>query len=461
MKNLKIKDVIVFDSTSIKETMRNIDLSGTRVAYIVDKNNKLIGAVSDSEIRKSIVEGKDIKTQIRDIINPNPVILFEKDLSSSYLVRKIIAKLLSRMPGSEYVLVVDKSNYPKNLVFIHELLGKKISKKGKTLEKGKRVLVVGGAGYLGSVLVRKLLSRGFKVRVLDILMFGGDSIIELKENSNFELIEGDMRNISTLARAILDVNAVVSLAAIVGDPACKNRPEAAIETNYLANKVLADACKYHQVNKYLYASTCSVYGAMEGIKELDEDSPLNPISLYARSKIQSEEGILSLEDENFSPIILRMATLYGYSPRMRFDLVVNTMTKTAIVDKKIAVHGGGLQWRPLLNVDDAAEAYVKCLESPLKKVKGEIFNVGSSKQNYQIIEIAKIVNKYIPNSKLVIEDDVSDSRNYFVSFRRLENKLGFRVFNNLEKSILRIKKAIEGKEIINVNDSKYYNVEFS
>ena len=198
---------------------------------------------------------------------------------------------------------------------------------------------------------------------------------------------------------------------------------------------------------------------MEGDEKLTEESSLNPVSLYARSKVQAEEGILSLEDENFSPTILRMSTLYGYSPRMRFDLVVNTMTKNAVIDKKIFVHGGGKQWRPLLNVEDAAEAYMRVLQEPLKNVKGQTFNVGSEEQNYQILDIAKAVKESVPNAKLIVEGEEKDLRNYFVSFSKIEKTLEFKAVKQLKDSIFRIKKAIEDNRFSNINDPKYYNVE--
>lgn len=460
MRNKCSKNLIAFQNSSIKDVMRFIDHSGLRAAYIINEKGKLVGVVSDSEIRRAILEGKDINEPVKGILNPNPIVLRQKDLSNSYLVKQTIKKLLNRMPDSRYILVLDKENRPKNLQSYADLLGDKIIKKDYK-NSGRNILVVGGAGYLGSILTRKLLAQGFKVKVLDLLMFGIKPIKELLSEDNFKLIEGDMRNISTLTQVLTDVDAVINLAAIVGDPACKIKPEATIETNYLANKVLAEACKYHQINRFIYASSCSIYGAMEGNKELDEDSPLYPVSLYARSKIQAEEGILNLVDENFSPIILRMGTLYGYSPRMRFDLVVNTMTKTAVVNRKISVQGGGKQWRPLLHVEGAAETYIRCLAAPINKIKGEIFNVGSSRQNYQILRIAKIVNECIPEAKVVVEGETSDQRNYFVSFLKIQKTLKFRASNVIKKAVSRIKEAIERKEIKDVEDPKYYNQEYN
>ena len=453
----EFKSALASQNDSIKKVMRLIDNSGLRVAYIVDEKKKLIGAVSDSEIRKAILKGKDIKSSVKDILNPNPIVLKEKDLLNDAIAKRKIKQLLEKMPDSRCILLLDDKDRPLRMV--PTTTGHKSKSIKPTGNNGKRVLIVGGAGYLGSILSRKLLSKGFKVRVLDILMYGRGPVEGILKQDGFELIEGDMRNISTLVKAIDGVDQVVNLAAIVGDPACTLKPEDAIETNFLANRALAEACKYNQVNRYVYASTCSVYGTMEGDKKLTEKSPLNPVSLYARSKIHAEEGILSLEDENFSPTILRMSTLYGYSHRMRFDLVVNTMTKNAVIDKKIFVHGGGKQWRPLLNVEDAAESYVKVLQSPFQKVKGQTYNVGSEEQNYRIIEIAQAVKECVPEAELIVEGEANDPRNYFVSFNKIEKTLKFKAVKQLKESIVRIKKGIEDNEFSNINDSKYYNVE--
>ncbi|MFA5097237.1 MAG: NAD-dependent epimerase/dehydratase family protein [Candidatus Margulisiibacteriota bacterium] len=459
MADKPVKNVTASLEASIKDVMRVIDHSGLRVAYIIDEGGKLAGAVSDSEIRKAVLKGHDIKKPVRDIINTDPVVLTHDEAKSEYSSMKKIRKLIKRMPDSRFILALDNNGKPSKLLPAAAPLAK--DSKVRDANNGKHVLVVGGAGYLGSVLVRQLLKRGFKVRVLDILMYGEAPLKELEKDKNFELVAGDMRNISTLVMCLDGIDSVVNLAAIVGDPACKDKPEAAIETNFLANKALAEACKYNQINRFIYASTCSVYGSMEGDKLLTEESPLNPVSLYARSKIQSEEGILAMEDENFAPVILRMSTLYGYSPRMRFDLVVNTMTKTAVAEKKIFVHGGGTQWRPLLHVADAAAAYVKCLDAPLKKIKGQIFNVGSEKLNIQIRDIAKAVKTQVPQADVIMEGDTTDPRNYFVSFSKLNKKLRFSIAQKLDTSIERMKDALTSGEIKNANDPKYYNVEYN
>jgi len=328
--------------------------------------------------------------------------------------------------------------------------GKKVS----SITGVKNVLVVGGAGYLGSVLVRRLLQEGYYVRVLDNLMFGGESLCTFKGYDRFELIEGDVRNISSVMAALENIDAVVHLAAIVGDPACRSLPSNTVETNYLATKMLAEACKYHQVNRFIYASTCSVYGL--GNEVLTEESPTCPVSLYARTKIRSEEGILSMKDSSFSPCAMRMSTLHGLSPRMRFDLVVNTFSMHAVVHKEITIHGGE-QWRPLLHVEDAADAYVKCLRAPLSLIKGQIFNVGCSKQNYQIAELGQVISEVVPGTRIVKRAMNGDIRDYRVSFNKIQDLLGFKANHGVNESVKEIVAALNRGEISDVHGAKYYN----
>lgn len=455
-----IKNFLVRKDCSIKKVMQIIDKTSCCVAFVIDDDGKLVGAISDGDIRRAILRGEDINIAVKSVMNENPLFLTQEDLKDQNIVRTTVEKLQERIK-SEFVMpvvipVVDSSLRPVKLAYCSELLRVR-SADYEQLGPVKKVLVVGGAGFLGSVLSNKLLDKGYEVRALDVLLYGEESIQKHLEKEKFELIRGDMRDISRLAEALVGVDAVINLAAIVGDPACGVNPSSTITTNYLANKTLAEACKYHQINRFLFASSCSVYGEKDDIA--DETSPMNPVSLYARSKIHSEEGILGLEDENFSPTILRMATLYGYSPRMRFDLVVNTMTKDAINKKEIIVHGGGTQWRPLLEVGDAADIFIKCLEAPLAVVKGQIFNAGSEKQNYQIKDIAEKVYKIIPEADLKVEPNMADNRNYSVSFAKIREKLNFTPQKDIGQSILEIREAITSKLIEDVHHKKYYNVE--
>jgi nucleoside-diphosphate-sugar epimerase len=322
------------------------------------------------------------------------------------------------------------------------------------LEPAKRVLVVGGAGYLGSVLTQKLLRQGFRVRVLDSFLYGRRSLESFVGDENLEIIEGDLRNIHTCVSSLAETDAVVLLAAIVGDPASKARPTETIETNVLAAQALASASKLHHINRFLYASTCSVYGI--GAHLLDEAAPLNPVSLYARTKIESEKIILGMGDEYFSPTVLRMGTLYGFSPRMRFDLVVNTMSMKSFVDGTIRVFGGR-QWRPLLGVEDAAEVYVRCLEANLQVVGNQIFNVGSDEQNYQIDEVAEMIGDSLGGIPISRDQSNLDARDYRVSFSKLNSALGFTPRQTIGDTARAIYEKLSSGVIRNPAQRIYYN----
>ena len=457
MRKRDINDLLVQQDMSIKKVMQVIDRTVLNTAFVIDEDGKLVGSVSDGDIRRAILSGCDVSICVKEVMHTSPVFLKKQDVTNGCAVNNAIKRLQDELKGCPPIPIVDSRFHPVELLTLAELPRRK-APAVRRHRRIKRVLVVGGAGFLGSVLVKKLLDEGYRVRVLDNLMYGWQPIRHFLQNKKFQSVKGDMRDISVLVQALKKVDVVINLAAIVGDPACKASPSATIETNYLANKILAEACKYNQINRFIFASTCSVYGCSENAA--DETSKLNPLSLYTRSKIHSEEGILSLEDGNFSPTIFRMATLYGYSPRMRFDLVVNTMVKDAFYNGKIMVHGGGTQWRPLLAVNDGADAYVKCLEAPLEDVKGEIFNLGSEKQNYRILDIAQKVQKLLPGTEILFDAELYDARDYFVSFEKIRKRLGFCSEIDIDSAILEIKHAMESNLFSDADHSKYYNARY-
>lgn len=319
----------------------------------------------------------------------------------------------------------------------------------------RNVTVIGGAGYIGSVLVRRLLDRGYNVTVLDALLYGDESVRDLYGCQGFDLIRGDIRNIEVVVRALQYADAVVHLGALVGDPACALDEKLTLEINLAATRMIAEAARGFGVQRFIFASTCSVYGASDQL--LDERSTLNPISLYARTKMGSERVLLSLNDERFAPVILRFGTIYGLSPRPRFDLVINLLAAKATCEKRITIFGGN-QWRPFIHVDDAAEAILKCLEAPLHAVKGQIFNVGSDEQNYQIAQLGNLIKKLIPDVEVVYQSEDVDRRNYRVSFAKIRKHLGFVPRRTIVEGILEIKAAIEDGRIIDYRDARYSNV---
>jgi nucleoside-diphosphate-sugar epimerase len=323
----------------------------------------------------------------------------------------------------------------------------------------EKVLLIGGGGYLGTILCSRLREEGYEVRILDSFIYGKNPVKIFTGDGGVEIIEGDICNIETVNNSMNGIGSVIHLAAVVGDPASVSRPEQTVETNHLASLTLASACKMKGINRFIYASTCSVYGL--GKEILDENAPLNPVSLYAKTKISSEQGILEMMDKNFAPIIMRMSTLYGYSPRMRFDLVVNTMTMTAFIEKKINVFGGE-QWRPLIHVKDAAEAYIKVLERDVNEMRGKVYNVGSEEQNYKIKDVANIIVRAIRESiernvDMNIEQTNTDARDYRVSFKRIRDELGFKVKHTIADASKEIYGKLESGEIKNPKQKIYYN----
>ena len=318
----------------------------------------------------------------------------------------------------------------------------------------RRVLVIGGAGYIGSMLCRQLLRQGYSVRVLDTLLYGRESIADLANEPRFELITGDSRDIGAVFSAMLEADAVVHLGELVGDPACAVDEDLTLEINLAATRMLAEAARGYGVKRFIYASSCSVYGASDGL--LDERSALNPVSLYARAKIGSEKALLDLSGDDFHPVILRLSTVFGLSYRPRFDLVVNVLTAKAAREGEITVFNGD-QWRPFVHVADVCRAMVRCLQAPLESVQGQIFNVGADDQNYTILQVGELVNSIVPESRLVSNGDDGDRRNYRVSFSKINRRLGFTCQFSLEVGIREVVEALRNGRIMDYRAARYSN----
>ncbi len=319
------------------------------------------------------------------------------------------------------------------------------------------VLVTGAAGYIGSILVRRLLDLGYRVRVLDRLMYGDDAIRDILSHPRLEMVVADFRDRKVVARAVQGVSAVVHLGAIVGDPACAIDEDFTIGTNFEATRIIANAAKQAGVQRMVFGSTCSVYGASEEI--LDETSALNPVSLYANTKIAAEGALLDMQDATFAPVIMRFATAYGHSYRPRYDLAVNVMTAKAVKEGQITIHGGE-QWRPFVHVDDIARALILALEAPIEKVAGETFNVGSDEQNYQLKEVGEVIQCLIPHAEVLTNDLVTDKRNYYVHFTKIRETLGFTPIHTLKASVFEMKMALDTGEVLDYRDRRYNNHQF-
>jgi nucleoside-diphosphate-sugar epimerase len=323
--------------------------------------------------------------------------------------------------------------------------------------KIQHVLVIGGAGYIGSALLPRLLAEGYRVRLLDLLLYGTEPIAEWLDHPRLEILQADFRQIDRVVEAMRDVDTVIHLGGIVGDPACALDEELTTEINVMATRMIAEVAKGSGVSHFVFASTCSVYGASDSI--LDEKSELNPVSLYARSKIASEKVLLQMADDRFAPVILRFGTIYGLSGRTRFDLVVNLLTAKALVDGEITVFGGD-QWRPFVHVDDAARVLQMVLEVPLEMARNQVFNVGSNEQNYTIREVGEIVQSLVPSAKLVFKGEDTDRRNYWVNFNKIRRTLNFTPKWTVEQGIQQVIQAINSGKVSDYRDAKYSNVKF-
>jgi nucleoside-diphosphate-sugar epimerase len=335
-----------------------------------------------------------------------------------------------------------------------------IEEHGRQLSVAKEydsVLLIGGAGYIGSALIPKLLDRGYQVRLLDCFLYGEEPIQPVMQHPNLEIHRGDFRNVDTVVAAMRNMKSVIHLGGLVGDPACALDEELTMQINLIATRMIAQVAKGNGISRFVFASSCSVYGASDQI--LNERSALNPVSLYARSKIASENVLLAMREGGFEPVILRFGTIYGLSGRTRFDLVVNLLTAKALVEKVITVFGKD-QWRPFLHVHDAGRAVLAALDAGSENVAPLIFNVGCDKQNYTLGQVGEMIQSMVPNSKLVCTEENVDRRNYRVEFQRIRESLGFEPVWTLEAGIQQVLDAIGSGKVHNYHDPKYSNVKF-
>jgi nucleoside-diphosphate-sugar epimerase len=283
-----------------------------------------------------------------------------------------------------------------------------------------KVLVTGGAGYIGSILSRILLEKGYDVTCLDRLFFGTDPIKDITDK--IRLVKDDIRWFKP--ETLKGIDAVFDLASLSNDPSGELEPQKTLEINYMGRIRVAKLSKKYRVSRYVLASTCSVYGFQEEI--LTEESSLNPLTTYAKANMLAEKEIQPLADKSFTVTALRQATVYGYSPRMRFDLAINGMTLGFFKNGKIPIMRDGEQWRPFIHVKDTSNAFIKVLEADPELVNGQVFNAGSNEQNIQIFNLAKLIAESI-NLPFNYEWYGSpDKRSYRVSFNKIKETLNFK-----------------------------------
>jgi nucleoside-diphosphate-sugar epimerase len=454
---LDASDMIVDVSASLRDVMQKIDQAGEGIAFGVDEK-EFAGVITDGDVRRGILNGIGLDEPISEVLNEDPIVFYESWSTDRRKEELQTADIQTKVREHNTIIVPVLATDDSVAGFVY------VSSDGEIITSAvpedsnvNTVLVIGGAGYIGSALSRKLLHNEFKVRVLDNAMYGTQGIDELRNNGRFTFIKGDMRSIETVMDAIRGVDAVVHLGALVGDPASGINSQKTLEMNYHATHTIASICKYHQINRFIFASTCSVYGQSHSPETLlTEEDSLNPVSLYAKTKIESEQAVLDLADENFSPTIFRMATIYGLSERMRFDLVVNILSAKAHFEDVIPIFGGE-QYRPNVHVRDAAQAYVDCLQAPIEDVGGEVFNVGSNEQNYQIEDVGRQIAEVFPDAEIDWHRDKEDDRSYQVDFSKIQETLDYEVEETIVSGAREIKEALEAGEFQDYTDDQYNN----
>jgi nucleoside-diphosphate-sugar epimerase len=322
------------------------------------------------------------------------------------------------------------------------------------------VLVVGGAGYVGSVLVAELLRRGHTVRVLDAMWFDEDGLAETRDK--IELFRCDMRAVPPSALA--GVEAVINVGGLSNDPTAEYHPQANSAINTQASVDLARRCAEHGVPRYVLASSCSIYD--RGLTAFDheslqnEESRVSPTAAYSVSKLEAERGVMALASESFWPTAIRKGTVYGFSPRMRYDLVVNTFVRDALSKGVITIHAGGLMWRPLVDVRDAAMAYAACLEAPADRIRGEIFNLAFD--NYQIADLALRVRQALGEAEVSCDIRADHTprliRSYRVESKKIEEVLGVQPSVSVEESVRDMVRRIRAGAASDFDNPRYYNI---
>lgn len=319
----------------------------------------------------------------------------------------------------------------------------------------EHVLVTGGGGYVGAVLVPKLLKAGYRVRVYDLFLFGEDVLDSVKGYPNLRLIKGDIRDRKAFETAVRGSDAVIHLACVSNDPSFELNPELGKTINYDCFPGLVAASKAGGVHRFVYASSSSVYGIKQE-KNVTEDLKLEPLTDYSKYKALCEEILARERQPGFTVLTLRPATVCGYSPRLRLDLAVNILTHHAYVNRKIKVFGGS-QMRPNIHIEDMTDLYVKTLEWPADAIDGRIYNAGY--ENHSVADIAEMVKRVVGEDVRIETEPTDDLRSYHISSEKIRNELGFSVKYTIEDAIRGLVEAFKAGRIPNsMDDPRYYNI---
>ncbi len=444
-----IKNFCIKENKKVIDAIHLFDKSKTNILLVINNKNKFKGIITSTDLRRGIIKGLSNNSSLMHIVNKNPLYLKEK------IDENKISNILSSNRFNEidppYIPIVDKNNIPKRIVK-KEFLNLNLISNNK--DRQNTVLLIGGAGYIGSILAKYLLKNKFKVTIFDKFIYQSQKELKAKiKSKNLKLIKGDSRDISQIFGVIKKNNIIIHLAELVGDPLCEVRPSKTYEINFLASIAISNICKNLPVSKFIYISSCSIYGSNDKI--LTERSRIKPLSVYAKLKALCEKTIIRNSGEFCKPCILRLGTVYGNSLRPRFDLVINLFASKVANNQPIQVTGGE-QWRPFIHVAEVADAIIKIIKLEDHKVNGQIFNLTSF--NSKIIDIAKSFKKIFPNTKLIIKKSSKDKRNYKVSSDKAKKLLNFKPNIKFKNGIINMVSFIKKNKIKNINKKKYLNI---
>ncbi|MBL7662175.1 NAD(P)-dependent oxidoreductase [bacterium] len=319
-----------------------------------------------------------------------------------------------------------------------------------------RIVVFGGAGYIGSSLVRHLINHGFAVRVLDNFRYGDDGLKGL-DSPDLEILDGDLCDVREVSHAVRDAEAVVLLAAVVGHRFQEVKHSGIRDVNFLASTVALDAAIEHGVERFIFASTDSVYGNVSGV--VFETTTPEPVSLYARLKLRMEERVIRAKRTGIHSTVLRIAQCHGFSPRMRFDAVANQLMRDAVCKKSIFI-GSAEQCRAMIHVDDVAQAILACLRAHVNLISGETFNLGDNDQNLAVSDVVQVVNSLVPGTAVEIGEEDADLLNYHLSSTKIEKILDWTPKYSLEASLVGLKEKIENGYFANPYSIQYQNTDW-
>lgn len=319
----------------------------------------------------------------------------------------------------------------------------------------KNVLVTGGAGYVGANLIPKLVNAGYDVKVLDLMMYGEDVYEPGFDRSKLQMIKGDIRDQALLRRVLPGVECVIHLACISNDPSFDLNPELGRSINLDAFRPLVEISKELDVERFIYASSSSVYGIKEE-ENVHEEMSLEPLTDYSKFKAECEEILKEYVDDTWTCVTVRPATVCGYSRRQRLDVIVNILTTHAFHKREIKVLGGG-QKRPNIHIDDMADVYMHLLKMPHEKINGKIYNAGY--ENHTVDQLAQMVQEVVGSDVKIIRTETNDNRSYHISSAKIERELGFKPRHSIQEAASDLKKAFEQGKLSNaMSDDKYYNI---